>query len=145
MTSLLWFVPEPPSVGPEITGIPMEVRSGEWLKVQCHLPWMNVKPNLEFFVNGKGVKRMVSQTRQHRRSVLRTFFQNDIQVRKILKENVEGRKNMRPFEYSVVREGEDEVEFVRVPVSTSCNAAATNWSYSVMISISLIKVILGYI
>ena len=60
------FVAEPPSVGPEITGIPMEVRSGEWLKVQCHLPWMNVKPNLEFFVNGKGVKHMVSrQTRLH--------------------------------------------------------------------------------
>ena len=180
------FVAEPPSVGPEITGIPMEVRSGEWLKVQCHLPWMNVKPALEFFINGEGVKHMVSQTRQHRRSVLRTFFQNDIQVRKILKENVKGRKRMRPFEYSVVREGEDEVEFegggtttvlefpvkkhhvrqgkvevrckasaandlyesetvVRIPVATSCNAAATNWSYSVMISISLIKVILGYI
>ena len=53
-------VSEPPEVGPEITGIPMEVRSGEWLKVQCHLPWMNVKPTLEFFVNGKGVKHMVS-------------------------------------------------------------------------------------
>ena len=96
------FVAEPPSVGPEITGIPMEVRSGEWLKVQCHLPWMNVKPALEFFINGKGVMHMVSQTRQHRRSV-------------------------------------------RIQVATSCNAAATNWSYSVMISISLIKVILGYI
>ena len=99
---------------------------------------------------------------------------------------------MRPFEYSVVREGEDEVEFegggtttvlefpvkkhhvrqgkvevrckasaandlyesetvVRIPVVTSfsffesSNAAATNWSDSVMISISLIEVILGYI
>ena len=34
-------------------------------------------------------------------SVLR-LFQNDIQVRKILKENVKGRKRMRPFEYSLV-------------------------------------------
>ena len=28
-----------------------------------------------------------------------------------MKENVKGRKRMRPFEYSVVREGEDEVEY----------------------------------
>ena len=94
---------EPPRVPPEISGVPVGgLTSGEWLKVQCHLPWMNVKPALEFFINGEGVKHMVSQTRQHRRSV-------------------------------------------RIQVATSCNAAATNWSYSVMISISLIKVILGYI
>ena len=30
------------------------------------------------------------------------LFQNDIQVQKILKENVKGRRRMRPFEYSVV-------------------------------------------
>ena len=50
---------EPPPGPPEITGVPLELRSGEWLKVQCHLPWMNVKPQLEFFVNGKKAKHMV--------------------------------------------------------------------------------------
>ena len=56
----LWLLSEPPPVPPEITGVPLELRSGEWLKVQCHLPWMNVKPQLEFFVNGKKAKHMVS-------------------------------------------------------------------------------------
>ena len=44
---------------PEITGVPLQLTSGEWLKVQCHLPWMNVKPQLEFFVNDKKAKHMV--------------------------------------------------------------------------------------
>ena len=65
----LWFspiltcpvLPEPPSVPPEITGVPLQLTSGEWLKVQCHLPWMNVKPQLEFFVNDKKAKHMVSK------------------------------------------------------------------------------------
>ena len=47
-----------------------------------------------------------------------------------------------PVKKHHVRQGKVEV---RIPVATSCNAAATNWSYSVMISISLIKVILGFI
>ena len=46
---------------PEITGVPLQLTSGEWLKVQCHLPWMNVKPQLEFFVNDKKAKHMVSK------------------------------------------------------------------------------------
>ena len=35
-------------------------------------------------------------------------MQNDVQVQKILKENVKGRKKMRPFEYSLVRDGDKE-------------------------------------
>lgn len=40
-------------------------------------------------------------------SIFPSLFQNDVQVQKILKENVKGRRKMRPFEYSVVSvEGE---------------------------------------
>eukprot|EP00090_Calanus_glacialis_P019525 TRINITY_DN29980_c0_g1_i1.p1 TRINITY_DN29980_c0_g1~~TRINITY_DN29980_c0_g1_i1.p1 ORF type:complete len:305 (-),score=33.92 TRINITY_DN29980_c0_g1_i1:178-1092(-) len=81
------LVVQPPNVPPEITGVPLEIPIKEWLKIQCHLPWMNVKPELEFYVNGRRAKHM-----------------NDIQVQKILKENVKGRKRMRPFEYSLVSE-----------------------------------------
>ena len=38
------------------------------------------------------------------------FLQNDIQVQKILKENVKGRKKMRPFEYSLVRDEDTDLE-----------------------------------
>ena len=37
-------------------------------------------------------------------------MQNDIQVQKILKENVKGRKKMRPFEYSLVRDEDTDLE-----------------------------------
>lgn len=80
------LVVQPPRVPPEISGVPVGgLTSGEWLRVSCHLPWMNVKPSLEFWVNDRRARHM-----------------NDIQVQKILKENVKGRKKMRPFEYSVV-------------------------------------------
>jgi hypothetical protein len=32
----------------------------KWVKLTCSLPWMNVKPKLEFFVNGKKAKHKVS-------------------------------------------------------------------------------------
>ena len=51
---------EPPGVPPEITGVPLKMSQGDWLKLQCHLPWMNVKPSLEFWVNGRRAKHMVS-------------------------------------------------------------------------------------
>ena len=54
-----FIISEPPDVPPEITGVPLEIPMREWLKIQCHLPWMNVKPSLEFYVNGRRAKHMV--------------------------------------------------------------------------------------
>ena len=52
---------EPPQVPPEISGVPVGgLTSGEWLRVSCHLPWMNVKPSLEFWVNDRRARHMVS-------------------------------------------------------------------------------------
>ena len=52
---------EPPRVPPEISGVPVGgLTSGEWLRVSCHLPWMNVKPSLEFWVNDRRARHMVS-------------------------------------------------------------------------------------
>ena len=64
---------EPPRVPPEISGVPVGgLTSGEWLRVSCHLPWMNVKPSLEFWVNDRRARHMVSPGRG-RESVLLCF------------------------------------------------------------------------
>ena len=57
----VYLLSEPPPVPPEITGVPPGgLTSGEWLRVSCHLPWMNVKPSLEFWVNDRRARHMVS-------------------------------------------------------------------------------------
>ena len=73
--NILFMLLEPPSVPPEIRGVPADgVSRGDWLKVQCHLPWMNVKPQLEFYVNGRHASHMVSYLSDSTRHVLKTLF-----------------------------------------------------------------------
>ncbi len=54
-------ISEPPSVSPQISGLPAQLPLNKWVKLTCSLPWMNVKPKLEFFVNGKKAKHKVSR------------------------------------------------------------------------------------
>jgi hypothetical protein len=56
----LSFCLEPPSVSPQISGLPAQLPLNKWVKLTCSLPWMNVKPKLEFFVNGKKAKHKVT-------------------------------------------------------------------------------------
>jgi len=81
----LQVVQPPTPLGPEISGLPSEIPLSKWIKIICRLPWMNVSPKLEFFVNNKKAKhkeemvveRLIgSKNDKHARTKLRAFEYN---------------------------------------------------------------------
>jgi len=86
------LVVQPPESPPEITGIPAELPLDQWLSIRCHLPWMNVKPKLEFFINGNKAKE-----------------RNEKRIAQIISGKQQGERQgnrrLRAYEYTLLKEG----------------------------------------
>jgi len=85
------LVVQPPDSPPEIRGLPAELPMKKWLTIKCHLPWMNVKPTLEFYINGNKAKE-----------------RNEKRVAQIISgrgQERQGNRRLRAYEYSLLKEG----------------------------------------